>query len=277
MSSETASLRSLLDEIVRSATRAWPEVNVPAERFIDYMMGRLTPDLPAEQALGQVHAADVYLACACAYGDPKAIAAFEAHCMGTVDSALAKLHVGYDLLADVKQQIRFNLLVGGERRPEIADFRGRGDLRGWVRVMAIRLAMASLRRGSRSVPADWALLEAAGASPDRPELAYMKAHYRWEFARAVRGAIRELTPRERTLLRQHFLDELTIDEIGAIYCVHRATAARWLERARGALHAKTRSRLMERLGLEAAAFDSMLRLISSHLDVSVRALLQPRS
>ena len=86
---------------------------------------------------------------------------------------------------------------------------------------------------------------------------------------ASREAIAELDAEDRTLLRQQIVDQLSIDEIGAAFGVHRATAARWLQRARGALVTATRGRLAARLKLTVDQIDSVIRLVQSQLDASV--------
>ena len=67
--------------------------------------------------------------------------------------------------------------------------------------------------------------------------------------------------------------ELGIDHIGKVYDVHRATAARWLTRARESLFEMTRSHLRAELGLDDDEFQSLVRLVRSRLDVSVCRIL----
>jgi RNA polymerase sigma-70 factor (ECF subfamily) len=193
-----------------------------------------------------------------------------------VDRALAALNVGADTVAEIKQQIRHSLLVADPGPPKITDFSGRGDLRGWLRVMAVRDALTMVRRARREQPADDYLLERAWTPQVSPELESLKNLYRDEFKTAVGEAIRSLTVRERTLLRQQFMDGLTIDQLAAIYHVHRATAARWVERARHQVLMTTRAALMKRLTVQPSELDSVMRLIGSRLEVSVRALFRRR-
>ena len=56
--------------------------------------------------------------------------------------------------------------------------------------------------------------------------------------------------------------------------MHRATAARWLNRARGALVGTTHKRLAERLKLPVDQVESVIRLVQSRLDVSVIRFLR---
>jgi RNA polymerase sigma-70 factor (ECF subfamily) len=93
--------------------------------------------------------------------------------------------------------------------------------------------------------------------------------YRSEFAVALREAIADLSVEDRTLLRQQIVDGMSIDSIGVAFGVHRATAARWLTRARAALVAATHRRLADRLKLPVEQIESVIRLVQSKLDASM--------
>jgi RNA polymerase sigma-70 factor (ECF subfamily) len=271
------SLELLLQEILKSARAAWPMIDLAPELFVDYLRSRLRRDVPPVEVLASLHTSDLYLACACARGDARALAAFETHYLAHVDRALATLRVGPDMVAEVKQQLRRTLLVADQGPPKITEFRGSGDLRGWLRVMAVRDALDMLRRERREqTPDDDQLLDEGLGTQTNPELEMLKNMYRDEFKRAVGEAILGLTARERTILRQHFIDGLNIDEIGTVFRVHRATAARWLERARQNVLQATRAALMKRLAVQPAELDSLMRLIRSRLDMSVRVFFRHR-
>jgi RNA polymerase sigma-70 factor (ECF subfamily) len=83
------------------------------------------------------------------------------------------------------------------------------------------------------------------------------------FERAFAEAVALLPARDRNLLRFHLIDRLGIDQIAAIYHVHRATAARRLACARGALVASTRARLRCQLAIDTTELASVMRLIES--------------
>ena len=68
-----------------------------------------------------------------------------------------------------------------------------------------------------------------------------------------------------------------MDEIAGLYGVHRATAARWVDRIRDKLEVETKRRLRERTGLAGAELDSAVRLVQSRLEVSFRRLLGTQS
>ena len=250
-----------------AARAAWPEVRIDPAQLVEFIAERLAgPDLAA--ALATAPAADLVLAAACTAQEPTAHAAFDA-VLTEVDAAGASTRSPRDLIDDVKQLLRVQLLVPRDGKPPgIAGYRGKGPLRGWVRITATRELIRHQRKRAREAPSERPLDEALADASD-PLLSQLKAEYRTEFATALREAIAELDAEDRTLLRQQIVDQLSIDEIGAAFGVHRATAARWLQRARGALVTATRGRLAARLKLPVDEIDSVIRLVQSQLDASV--------
>lgn len=250
-----------------AARAAWPDVRIDPERIVDFIAQRLSGhDVAA--GLASAPAADLVLAAACAEQEPSAHAAFDA-VLTEVDAAGASTRSPRDVVDDVKQVLRVQLLIARDDRPPgIAGYRGKGPLRGWVRITATRELIRHLRKRAREAPSERPLDEALGDAGD-PLLAQLKAEYRSEFATSLREAIAEIDPEDRTLLRQQIVDQLSIDEIGAAFGVHRATAARWLQRARGSLVTATRGRLAARLKVPVDEIDSVIRLVQSQLDASV--------
>jgi RNA polymerase sigma-70 factor (ECF subfamily) len=114
----------------------------------------------------------------------------------------------------------------------------------------------------------------ASPSPDDdPEMVALKRSCGAAFRQAFGEAIAELPPRSRLLLRQHLLDGLSHEQLGALHDVHPVTAFRWLREARVEIVASTRRRLGATLRLRPAEVDSLLRLLESQLDASVSRLL----
>jgi RNA polymerase sigma-70 factor (ECF subfamily) len=264
----------MIADVVAAARAAWPTVEVSAERFLAYLAERVPAGAALEAAVVEMHASDLYLACACADGDAPAIAAFEDHCLSVVDRALARLNMNFDVVNEVKQRLRRALLVAENGPPRIVGFAGRGALRGWIRVMAVHEALGIVQHARHDVAAEEDRLVDLACAGATPEIDYFKRMYRREFEIAFREAIQTLTDRERTLLRQHFLDGVSVNELSRLYRVHRATAGRWLERARDALLSTTRAHLMDRLDVPRAEVESILRLVLSQLEINLRPLFQ---
>lgn len=272
--SETASheIDETLTDIISAAQRTYPTIDVPPEVFVDYLGDRLPAEVPQPLALRQMHTADLYLACACARGDVLAFATFDDRCLRQLDRVLFKVGIDAAAIADIKQDIRSRILIGDGGPPQIVDFSGCGDLRGWVRVMAVRWALQRRSRAHREVPMedDRLLQQLVGSS--NPGSEYAKRLYRQEFDRAFEGALQALPDRDRTLLRQHYVDGLTIDELGSLYRVHRSTAARLVVRARLLVLEATRARMMSQLDVQPQELDSIMRMIRSQIEISLHGL-----
>jgi RNA polymerase sigma-70 factor (ECF subfamily) len=270
--SQLPGLPELLAQKLSEARAAWPLIEVAEDRFLAYVARRIPSQGSPEKILRGLVAGDLYLACACADGDARAIAAMEAHTFAEIDRALLRLRQSPSTIDEVKQRVRQHLFVGA--RPAIASYAGTGPLRRWVRVVAIRTFHQLREQAQGEVPVEKDLLEALPETASDPELLYIKQHYREAFGAAFATAMQSLSAPDRTLLRQHFIEGKSIDDLAVLHKVHRATAARWLAQVREAIAEKTRKLLMKELRVQRADFDSILRLIQSQLDVSIRGHLR---
>ncbi|MGE5182060.1 MAG: sigma-70 family RNA polymerase sigma factor [Acidobacteriota bacterium] len=261
-----------LAELVARARAEAPGVDLDPVAFVGHVAERVSCDRAGRAGLRPLHAGALAIAFGCAAGNASAITAFETDYAPVIRSALRR---SFDagLADDAELKLRERLfLVGDDRVPRLASYSGRGDLRAWLRAAAVRTAI-DLMRARRTVPVGSDMLDDAAAID--PLLAALKQRYRDEFRVAFADAARSLTDRERTLLRYRYFDDLSIDEIGALYQVHRATVARWLAAIREGLFETTRARLVAQLELaDSAEADSILRLIDSELDASIEAALR---
>ncbi len=264
------------DALLATARAAWPAVPIDEATVLAFVGARLTGSELAS-ALAAAPAADLVLAAACVAQEPAAHAAFDA-VLVEVDAAGAQVGASRDQIDEVKQVLRLQLLVAKDGKPPgVAGYRGKGPLRGWVRITATRELIRHKKKAQRAVSLDRSggrTLEGLLTSGRDPALEALKAEYRNEFAIALREAIALLGAEDRTLLRQSIIDDLSIDAIGVAYGVHRATAARWLTRARAALVAATHRRLAERLELPVDQIESVIRLVQSRLDASMIRYLE---
>jgi RNA polymerase sigma-70 factor (ECF subfamily) len=265
----------LFRHAIDAARLAWPTVVVPDDAFRRHLEAIVergaVPSL--DDILARDTTSDLYLACGCASGDRAALAAFEAHYLDRLDATLARLDLPAWVVDDVKQDVRRTLLVGDDTRaPRIADFTGAGNLRGWLRVVAINSARQILRRVEPAAAAS-ELVDVIPSAGDDAELELLKTHYRQQFHAAFAVALAELTPSDRTLLRQHYLLGLGIGQLAVMYSVHRGTVTRRLERCTQDLLDATRRTLANRLRVDRNDVDSILRLVRSQLDISIRSAL----
>jgi RNA polymerase sigma-70 factor (ECF subfamily) len=218
------------------------------------------------------NAADLYLAYACGEGDAAALRLFEERFIANVDLYTSRAPLSPEMRAEVRQKVRVKLLVG--RPPAIARFGGRGPLTALVRVTAVRIAsdVATAVRGRRQ-RSDEDVLDMLESADTSPEVNAARALYRDRFREALAESLAALPPREKTLMRLHFVDGLNLDGIGVIYRVHRATVARWLVAIRNKVFADLRKRLSLQLGSSPSELRSLVQLLRDDIDISARRIL----
>jgi RNA polymerase sigma-70 factor (ECF subfamily) len=261
--------------MVETAEAALGTFKITTDDYIRHLAG-VVPKGGTPEAFAKLRAADLYLAFACATGSDRALAAFDTEFGRDIDLAISRsgnVDMGKD---EFRQLLRNKLFVPREgKRPKIADYAGRGDLRSWVRVTALRMIVDIVRQraGGKEIPVEADMLGAVPAPGDDPELDYIQRVYKTEFKDALQDAFHALTPRERNLLRHQVLHGLNIDQVGALYKVHRTTAFRWIEKARKSLLRETRKALMNKLRVGSGEFMSIMRVVQGDLDVSVRRML----
>jgi RNA polymerase sigma-70 factor, ECF subfamily len=246
---------------------ARPEVAVSLEAFRDYVAARHPPDVTPADQLATWCLDDLYLACAAVAGDPAAIQAIERELIPVIDAALGTWDVA--VVDETRQRLRAMLLVDhAGRGPLLAQYGGRGALRRWVRVVAAREAARTWRADTAAMPVEDDALFDVLAPPSDPALSAIKRDAAAAFKAAFVAALGELEARERTALRLHLLDGLTIDQIAPMYRVHRATVARWIAGAKQAVLDRTRRRLMHDLRLAPDEVDSLIRLVQSRIELA---------
>ena len=266
-------LAKLVDEHHAQASAAWPTFVLPHERFREHVERRVrdrASEAP-EQILRTLPAADLYLAAACSDGDSAALTAFRDTIVPTLRPALGKLGMTSAQIDETIQRVLVMVFVGDGSRPQIETYGGRGTLRSWLRTIAVRTGRRLLGIEGSAVAAEDELAALPAAVAD-PEIELLRGRHRDQVKAAFSAAFAELGDRERNVLRQYHIDGLTIDQLAALYQVNRATTARWVAGARLAVITKTREQLVDHFGVEASEVDSIIRLVRSQLDVSVREM-----
>ncbi|MDQ3336214.1 MAG: hypothetical protein M4D80_13680 [Myxococcota bacterium] len=263
----------LAARILAAGHAAWPEITLTPEVIAKHVAGRA----PEDEGLPE-NDSDVYLAIALAEQNPVALRVFEDKLVPHVDQALRRLRLPAAQKDEVRQTVRTDLLVG-EGAPKIADYMGRGELAAWLRVTTTRKALSLLRKtkAAREDVLDELLLDHMPDSTANPEQQHMREKYVAELKRAIHDAFAALEVRQRNLLRQHILDELTIDDLARLYRAHRATCARWLADARAELGKATRKRLIAALGIDRDDVDSLLRFLDSDIELSISRMMRDKA
>jgi RNA polymerase sigma-70 factor (ECF subfamily) len=261
-------LEQALASVIAMTSQTWPDIHADALAFAAYLGQRIPSDVAVQAALRDRAVGDMYLAFAVLAGDAAATREIEERF-----SALVRLLVqqGFaeDLARDTIQQLRVQMLAG--ERPGLRTYCGIGALKAWLRISAMREAIRGQRkvRGHEGDELTDVFADPAGD----PALQYQRQLYHTEFRNAFEEAVARLSVRDRNLLRQNVLYGATVDDLGAIYQVHRATAARWIAAARERLVEATRQRMIAILRIQPEDYDSILTLIDSQLDVSIERVL----
>lgn len=269
--SAVTDLEDILARFVQTARAAWSELQVPEHDFIAFL-GRCLSEEAASN-MSALRADDLYLACAYGRGVPGAYEALEQDCMRHVISALQRLGTPASLMADIEQDLRRRLVEMQQPRPGQKCYSGRGELVGWLSVTALREARQKLARKDRERPLE-NTIDTILAPEEDAESAYLRKTYKPELTRAFRDAVASLTSEERNLLRYHFIKNLTIDDIGQIYGIHRATAARRINRAQKTLCERTKANFRARIPVDTKAYYDLLPLIESQIRIQLATMRQ---
>jgi RNA polymerase sigma-70 factor, ECF subfamily len=274
---DRGTVSAVLEAAVVAAREAWPGVVIDVDAWIRAIAELAPRPFDTASPLGAVLASDHYLAFACGNGDPAAVAACDALLVREAGFAAEGTRMHVSVRDEAIQIAREHLFAPrADKPPAIKNYSGRGPLRAWLRVIVSRELVRIAKTQQRSAPLEERLIASPVVAED-PVLEELKVKYRAQLADAFRTALGTLTPRDRTLLRYQLIDNLTIDDIGALYKVHRATAARWLAKIREDLVEQSRATMAEALGVDTAEAASIVRLVQSQLDVSVIRHLDTKS
>lgn len=277
----TLAAPEVLPHLVRdlaAARTAWPGAAAISDAaLIAAVVQRLGMQKDPAAAFARLRLDDLLLALWCATGDARAISAFEQAHKADLDGALARFRRLAVTGDELRQLLRIKLFVASAgRAPRIADYSGFGFLQNWLRVTALR-ALVDLARTERARKVEELLAddELLGLPALGPDLAakYARDEVSRAIKRAFAAAVAGLAPRQRNFLRHAQVDALTLDQIAALYGIHRATVARTLAQARTELADATRRTLAETLGVDAESIDSVVRAADSRIDLSLSRVL----
>ena len=245
-------------DVLATGRAAWPAIELAADVLARYLADRgLAPDAD--------HGADLFLACACTTRVPAALAAFDATYAPQLPTYLARLRLTREQIDEVGQALRERLFVGDA--PKIADYGGKGPLGAWLRVIAVRVAID--RQRAAAPPMRELAHDGLVAAATSPELELLRARYRDHFRGAFAAALAARSSEQRTLLRLHYLDGVSMDELGRMFGVNRSTIFRRLQSCQQALLDDLRDRLREELGVSTEELHSLAAALRSDLELSL--------
>jgi RNA polymerase sigma-70 factor, ECF subfamily len=202
---------------------------------------------------------ELELAAACVAGDSTALAELDAGALRDAGAHLTTLGFAPAAADEAVQRARVKLVIDGG----LATFRGRGSLALFVRTVVVRLAIDAHRKTRREVE----LGDLVAAPCGDPELEYMRTLYADTLVAAVRDAWGKLAGHERFLLALRVYEQMSIDDVARVYQIHRASAARRAAAARASFVGHVRGCLRERLAVGDATLDSILRIVTTSVQL----------
>jgi RNA polymerase sigma-70 factor (ECF subfamily) len=243
------------------ATLRWPGLVADPEGFRQHV-GSLAVSPSSLDSYGH----ELYLTFACRRLDPHALRVLEREYIGSVAPVIVRVNSAPDFVDEVSQAVRSRLLA--PPKPKIGRYAAKGSLQAWIRVLTLRVALDQHKahRKREEVLFD-ALIEPVSSDPSGTE------PYREAIQEALCAALEALSTRERNVLRLHYVETVTLDQIATLYGTHRATAARWLARARQRIFDCVAADVQARLAVTRSEVNSILADVRSQLDVSVFRLL----
>jgi RNA polymerase sigma-70 factor (ECF subfamily) len=247
--------------------------SLPAEAFRTFLASRLD-----DPVIDQERALDLYVACGCALGEVVWLKCFDERFLQQIKAAVRQITSDASFVDDATQRVRERLLVASAGAPpKIAEYSGHGSLNGFVRVVAGRTALNLLRSIRRDPPkAEFDTQVELKAVRLDPALEHIKRECRALFGEAFRQSMSELSDRDATVLRLHYLSGMADEDIAGIYRVHRATISRWVANARQTLLSATRERLAHSVQLTSTEVDDLMASAQSQLDVTFSTLMRTR-
>ncbi len=221
------------------------------------------PHLSSDDLLDVIanwHLDELVIAHLAMHGDTNAIGIVSAMITNTAPALLSR---GFEPneIEEVSQEQLTALLVG--TRPKLTLYSGRGSLAGFLRSAMIRSTLN--RRRNETTRLRYAFAQRLEEVLDEPELQHLKQNYLARFREALKSAMASLDAEKKLALRLQLEDGLSIDDLGRMWGVHRATAARRLVTARETLATETRRQLQEDLDLSQSELTSIMHLIRSRL------------
>jgi len=254
-----------MDAVIENAHAAgkwdWPDLEKPELSDYSQHVRRLNTSAEGLERYGS----DLYLALGCGMGDTLALRALQDTHFPALEALLARSDFDKNQIEDTLQQTMLHLCAG--ETPRMLTYAGRASLATWLSVTTLRMALNTWPRKS---PVELPVaLDGLVADGRTPELQVLIENARPAFQVALESAISALPERNKTLLRLCFLDRLSIDAIGDLYGVHRATAARWISDVRQTILHDIQLKLCQELRLSTSEFDSLAFLIRSQLQLSL--------
>lgn len=270
-------LQELLERVTEAGAAAWTTWSGDRVAFKRRLVALVDDDDSPIETLRGLHAADLYLADACARRVPEALAVFATKHLSRIDSHLKGFR-GSPLAADdVRRELEDILLFGrGATAPRIGQYDGRGPLDGFVAAVTRNVARTFLRRTTRERTRELQSGDQPAVSGESAKR-LVASRYEAAIGEAVRAGLSSLDRRSRNIVRLHLSEGVTLTQIARMLSVHQSTVSRGLDAAVRHLYSEIRKRLREAHGLSDAEMESIVRDLRSQVSFSLSVVLRDTS
>lgn len=259
-------LDAALGQLWSGAQRQWPDVELDATVWTAAIAKRVSPEGDLLPAIRALETSDLLLVLACAHRDDAAARELSS-IIDQLGPGLRRAGATASLVDDLLGELKLRLFrPASDGRLTLLQYGARAKLARWLRVAVMRDYNATHRQLDTQDDSRLAELLVTATGPD---LRAFHHSFKGAVSGAFRDAVRSLSDKDRAVLRHHLVEELSVDRIGALYDVHRSTAARWLVSIRTQLHHSTRESLCTRLQLSDSEFESAMQVVLSGLSYSI--------
>jgi RNA polymerase sigma-70 factor (ECF subfamily) len=253
------------------ARAAFPRIAMSDAAFTARLEDLCRREPRVEHRFDKVNIQDLFLAFACLEGDAAALGELDASYLKKAPAYVRRYLPDEAAVADVVQELGRRMLGYGEQAgPKLALYSGLGPLGAFVRVAAVRLAQTARRTTTRKREDEIGDEIVAATTP---ELLVLRRQYATELGLALRAALSSLARDERDMLRLHYYDGMSLEELAAAYKTSRATAARRLAAARATIIDAASAHLRKSLGPNAPDVASLFGFVKSDLDLGLSKIL----
>jgi RNA polymerase sigma-70 factor len=254
------------DEVARVwavGKQAWPDLGLSVAKFGEFgahgrPLAELSPNLIA----------DVFLAAACAQNVPGALLCFRSRMLAPVAQAVRTYDPSGPFAEEVYQRVSEAMFVGGpDGQPKILRYQGEGPLAKYIATAARWIALRMVTSSAR-FQGEEALVDSLSRIQTQ-ETMLLKEQHRDLFNRALVVGVRQLSDRERLVLRLNLNERVSTTRLAAMYNVSQPTVSRWIQRAAHSIFARVKELVCDELDIDTREMESLLLLMRSQIEINI--------
>lgn len=224
------------------------------------------------EQIDSLHLRDLYLSCAALQGCPTAIEIVHKSLRTELSRVWTKAE--YDCASEVQQAVLVSLLVSNEGcQPKLSQYQGRASLRSWLRVIVVREYQRTVK-GYKKESLGGEDMQVLPGRLLPMDTAMDTNRYVQAFKSVFQECFASLSIHDRTILRQHYRDRITIGKMSQLRNVHRGTMARELAQVRQRLEQSVSSSMWRALEVDSDAAAMLHAQVASQLEISLSRLFR---